>query len=62
MAVDGALIRAEVLVSDRNEDNGDEGKGEGEARGYVPLLKDDTGIHYLGVPAEASRYTARSSR
>jgi hypothetical protein len=49
--VDAALIRAEVFVSERNEDDGDAGKGEDKARGYVPLPKDDTSILDLGVPA-----------
>ena len=48
--VDAALIRAEIFVSERNEDDSDERQCEGEVRGYVPLSKDDTGILDLGVP------------
>ena len=48
--VDAALICAEVFVSERNEDDGDEREGEDEARGYVPLPKDDTSIFDLRVP------------
>ncbi len=50
-AVDAALICAEVFVSERNEYDGDEGKGEDEARGYVPLSEDDAGVFDLRVPA-----------
>ena len=49
--VDAALICAEVFVSERNEDDGEEREGEDESRGYVPLPKDDTGIFDLRVPA-----------
>ena len=49
--VDAALVGAKVFVSERNEDDSDERKGEDEARGYVPLSEDDTGILDLGVPA-----------
>jgi len=49
--IDAALIRAEVLVPERYEDDGEEGERKDEARGYVPLLEDDAGILDLGVPA-----------
>jgi hypothetical protein len=48
--IDASLVRAEVLVSERNADDGEEGKRKDEARGYVPAPKDDTGILDLGVP------------
>jgi hypothetical protein len=51
--VDAALICAEVFVSERNEDDGDEREGENEPRGYMPLSENDTGVFDLCVPAGA---------
>ena len=38
--VDDAMKCAETFVSERNENDNDERKSEGEVRGYVPLSKD----------------------
>jgi len=48
--VDRALISTKIFVCERNKDNGEEREGEDEARRYVPLLEDDAGILYLGIP------------
>ena len=52
--VDGALVGAQPLVADGDEDDGDEGEREGEARRDVPRAEDDAGVDDLGVPV-ASR-------
>ena len=48
--VDGALVGAQPLVADGDEDDGDEGEREGEARRDVPRAEDDAGVDDLGVP------------
>jgi len=50
--IDVALIRADVLVSEGDEDDDEAGNSKEEAGGYVPLPKDDTGILDLGVPVD----------